>query len=180
MSRGIIGLLATALVLSALVSALQPSQASAKGKVILEFDTMTGVARPYTGAANAIRGVSGGGLPWVIGAGKGRLRQSGELELKVQGVVFDPNDATVIERNLAGLNNQPTFRAIVSCQSIDAAGSAVVVNLTTEEFAATTGPASEGGGSGAIKTRVDLPKPCIAPIVFVTSASGNWFAATGS
>jgi hypothetical protein len=26
---------------------------------------------------------------------------------------------------------------------------------------------------------VDLPSPCIAPIVFVTSPNGAWFAATG-
>jgi len=28
-------------------------------------------------------------------------------------------------------------------------------------------------------TMVGLPQPCIAPIVFVTSPTGAWFAATG-
>ena len=40
---------------------------------VLEFDTMVGVPRPFTGAVNPIRGVPGGGLPWVISFGKGEL-----------------------------------------------------------------------------------------------------------
>ncbi len=47
-------------------------------------------------------------------------------------------------------------------------------------FPATTGPASSGGGNSEIETNVSLPHPCIAPIVFVTSPGGAWFAATGS
>lgn len=180
MSRGIIGLLVTAFALASVLLGLHAPAVSAKGKVILEFDTMTGVPRPYTGSANAIRGVPGGGLPWVIGAGEGKLRDSGELELEVHGVVFDPNDAAVIAAGRAGINTVTDFRAIVSCQSLDPAGNAVVVNLSTGLFPATTGPASEGGGNAEIKARLDLPKPCIAPIVFVTSPTGSWFAATGS
>jgi hypothetical protein len=38
-------------------------------------------------------------------------------------------------------------------------------------------------GDATIKATVDLPDPCVAPIVFVTSgtgsAPGSWFAATG-
>ena len=33
---------------------------------ILEFDTMVGVVRPFTGATNAIRGVPGGGSQTII------------------------------------------------------------------------------------------------------------------
>ena len=58
-------MLAVVLVLSAL--AFNGSVASAKETKIMEFSTMTGVPRPYTGSANMIRGLSGGGLPWVIG-----------------------------------------------------------------------------------------------------------------
>jgi hypothetical protein len=52
-------------------------------------------------------------------------------------------------------------------------------NILTDPFPATTGPASAGGGNAKIEADVSLPQPCIAPIVFVTSAGGSWFAATG-
>ncbi|HHY55390.1 MAG TPA: hypothetical protein GYA08_08130 [Chloroflexi bacterium] len=143
---------------------------------LLEFKTMAGVSRPYTGGANAIRGVSGGGLPWVLKSAKGELRADGTLEVKVKGLVFDPNDPVVIERGLAGQNTVPEFRAIVSCQSVDGNGNATVVNLATAPFPATTGL---GAGDAEIETRLSLPSPCIAPIIFVTNPAGAWFAATG-
>jgi hypothetical protein len=34
-------------------------------------------------------------------------------------------------------------------------------------------------GDAHIGARVTLPEPCIAPIVFVTSPTNAWFAATG-
>lgn len=52
-------------------------------------------------------------------------------------------------------------------------------NILTDPFPATTGPASAGGGNAEIVADVALPQPCIAPIIFVTSGGGNWFAATG-
>ncbi|HAJ35240.1 MAG TPA: hypothetical protein DCL15_06060 [Chloroflexi bacterium] len=143
---------------------------------VLEFKTMAGVSRPYTGGANAIRGVSGGGLPWVLNSAKGELRADGKLEVKVKGLVFDPNDPVVIERGLAGQNTVPEFRAVVSCQSVDGNGNATVINLATAPFPATTGL---GAGDAEIKAYVPLPSPCIAPIIFVTNPAGAWFAATG-
>jgi len=50
---------------------------------ILEFRTMIGVPRPYTGSANAIRVVPGCGLPWVVSSAKGELGADGRLEIKV-------------------------------------------------------------------------------------------------
>jgi hypothetical protein len=34
-------------------------------------------------------------------------------------------------------------------------------------------------GDATIEATVDLPEPCIAPVVFVTSPTNAWFAATG-
>jgi hypothetical protein len=34
-------------------------------------------------------------------------------------------------------------------------------------------------GNAKVEAQLTLPQPCIAPIVFVTSAGGAWFAATG-
>ena len=53
-------------------------------------------------------------------------------------------------------------------------------NLSTAAFPATTGPATAGGGNSDNEATVSLPSPCIAPIVFVTSSGGSWFAATGN
>jgi hypothetical protein len=147
-----------------------------EGEKILAFDTMVGVPRPYTGGDNAIRGVSGGGLPWVIESGKGKLKADGDLEVKVTGLVLDPNDPDVISRGLAGNNPIPEFKAIVSCLSVDGSGDAITVNLTTDPFPATTGV---GGGDADIRAHLDLPDPCIAPIIFVTSPGGAWFSSTG-
>jgi hypothetical protein len=76
-----------------------------------------------------------------------------------------------------GANPVPTFRAVVSCQSI-VGGAAVIVNRVTPPFPATT------TGDAAFKGNVDLPKPCLAPIVFVTAGTGDppgvWFSVTGA
>jgi hypothetical protein len=140
---------------------------------------MVGVPRPYTGATNAIRGLPGGGLPWVIGSGHGELQQSGKLEIELTGLVIDPNDAAAIAAGRAGTNPSPTFKVIVSCQTKDASGAATVANVETGQFTATTGAASAGGGNAEIETQLSLPQPCIAPIIFVASPTGAWFAATG-
>jgi len=35
-------------------------------------------------------------------------------------------------------------------------------------------------GNAKIEARVDLPEPCLAPLVFVTNPGGAWFAVSGS
>ena len=139
-----------------------------KAPKILEFDTMVGVPPALTGAQQPIRGINGGGLPWMVNGASGELKANGHLELAVSGLVFaaGPN---------AGANTVPSFRAIVTCLSSDGS----VVNVATGAFPATTGPASSGGGSAVIETDLALPQPCIAPIVFVTSPGLAWFATTG-
>lgn len=141
---------------------------------ILEFDVMVGLPRPFTrGEGNAIRGVDGGGLPWVIASAEGELETNGDIDVEVEGLVFDPNDPAVIDRGLAGINPVANFKAIVSCLSVDENGDAVIVNVETGLF-----PADMAGNS-EIEDNVDLPSPCIAPIIFVTSPGGAWFSATG-
>lgn len=149
------------------------SNASADEAKLLEFNTMIGVPRPYTGAANAIRGVPGGGLPWVIEFGKGKVSPEGNVDVLIKGLVFDPNDQAVIDRGIGGTNTVPNFRVIVSCLSKDAGGNATTVNVSTGLFPADT------AGNAHIKDTVVLPSPCIAPILFVTSPTGAWFASTG-
>jgi hypothetical protein len=170
---GFFSLVVVLLLSSVFLSAGVPT-AAAGMPTIYEFNTMVGVPRPYTGSANPIRGISGGGLPWVIGSANGELKANGKLEVKVRGLVIDPNDPAAIAAGRAGTNPSPTFIAIVSCLSKDASGAATTVNVQTKAFPATT------TGNSKIEDTVSLPQPCIAPIVFVASPGGAWFAATGN
>ena len=159
------------LALAGVLLLLQSSFVAAKGgPKILEFQTMVGVPQAFTGATNAavIRGVPGGGIPWRLDLGKGELSTGGHLEIKVRGLVLASGGN-------AGNNPVGVFRGLVSCLTSDAA----VVNTPTGDFPATLGPATAGGGNADIEADLNLPNPCIAPIVFVTSGSGSWFAATG-
>ena len=145
--------------------------AGADPGTILKFTTMTPVTGPYVGTANPIRTVPGGGLPWIITAGNGALKSGGHLLVHVRGLVLA--DQAPVPPALRGTNPVPDFEAIVSCQTISAAGAATVTNVSTAPF-----PASNAGNSDIIAT-VNLPHPCIAPIVFVGSSTFGWFAATG-
>ncbi|HEY6314236.1 MAG TPA: hypothetical protein VIY52_26040 [Streptosporangiaceae bacterium] len=147
------------------------SSASADPGAILRFDVMTPVTGPYVGTGNPIRMVPGGGFPWMIGSGQGSLSRDGRLEIHVRGLVLA--DSPAVPANLRGTNPVADFEAIVSCQTITG-GMATVTNVTTGQFPAST------RGNADIRARVNLPHPCIAPIVFVASPAGAWFAATGS
>lgn len=151
----------------------QPAPNSQRVK-ILEFSTMIGVPAAFTGnkAADKTRGIPGGGLPWVVDRAQGVLRADGDLDIRVRGLVLDPNDPAV-PGNRAGTNPVAQFKAVVSCLTVQPDGSTAVMNVSSALF-----PASPEGDC-VIRDTVDLPDPCIAPIVFVTSPGGSWFAATG-
>ncbi len=166
--------LVAALIVSSLWFSLGASSVAASASTITEFNTMVGVPRPYTGSTNAIRGINGGGLPWVISSAHGELHGNGSIEVKVAGLVIDPTDPAAITAGVAGKNPVPAFKAVVSCLSKDASGAAITVNVSTRTFPATS------TGNASIEDTVALPHPCIAPSIFVTSPGGAWFAATGN
>jgi hypothetical protein len=141
-----------------------------RSATVLKFDTMAPVTGPYVGTANPIRGVPGGGLPWIITSARGFLKADGQLRVKVRGLVLA--DQPPVPAALQGTNPIKDFQAIVSCQSIGASNSATIANVTTGDF--TASPA----GDSTITARVDLPNPCIAPIIFVTGP-GIWLAVSG-
>ncbi len=163
--------LAVMALLSMLFFAGSAPAASARNLRILQFDTMVGVPPTLTGTQSQLplRGINGGGLPWMVGSAMGYLTASGQLKVEVQGLVFAAGPNT-------GSNTVPSFRALVSCVRSDGTSD----NILTAAFPATLGPASAGGGDADIETQVTLPQPCIAPIIFVTSPGGAWFAATGN
>jgi hypothetical protein len=165
-------LAALAMIVIGLVPVLAANtSASADPGTILKFDVMTPVTGPYVGTANPIRMVPGGGLPWMITTGTGSLSRDGRLQIHVRGLVLA--DSPAVPANLRGTNPVADFEAIVSCQTITGS-MATVTNVSTGQF-----PASPRGNAD-IRARVKLPEPCIAPIVFVASPTGAWFAATGS
>lgn len=173
MKKIVLSTLALSLVLSVFLFGGSVSTVSADESKVLQFNTMIGVPRPFTGATNAIRGVPGGGLPWVIEFGKGKLSPDGSVDVLVKGLVFDPNDQAVIDRGRAGINTVPNFKVIVSCLSKDADGNPITVNVSTGLFPA------DSEGNALINDNVALPSPCIAPILFETNPGGAWFASTG-
>lgn len=131
---------------------------------------MVGVSPPYTGATNPIRGINGGGAPWVIGDAEFRVRTGGRVDVEFEGLVIGPGGPAAI----VGTNPALTQKVIVSCLSTDAAGAPTTVNSSSETFDVTA------EGNADVRVHVDLPSPCIAPIIFVTSVGGSWFAASGA
>jgi hypothetical protein len=135
-----------------------------KIQTVLEFETMVGNFGPFIGAQNLIRGVPAGGAAWVVlGGAVGQLTLDGQLNVEVRGLVLDSTH----------MNPVPNFRGLVSCLSIGDDGEVSTVNISTEDFPADT------DGNSTITAAVELPSPCFAPIIFVTSPGGAWFSITG-
>jgi hypothetical protein len=145
---------------------------SSLGRRVLRFGTMAAVVGPYVGPDHPIREVPGGGLPWQIDEAHGVLRAGGRLRIEVEGLVLLADDP--VPADLQGTNPVPFFRGLVSCETIDAEGDAVTTNVSTDPFPATA------SGDAEILDTVSLPSPCFAPVVFVTSPTGQWFSVTGN
>lgn len=142
---------------------------SADPGTVIKFDTVAPVTGLFVGTSDPIRDVPGGGFPWMITGATGLLQSDGHLLVHVRGLVLA--DHAPVPPSLQGTNPIANFRAVVSC--LDPA-TAMPANVSTGLF-----PASSDGDS-TINAMVNLPSPCVAPIVFVTSPGGAWFAATGA
>ena len=132
---------------------------------------MMPVTGPYTRTANPIRGVPGGGLPWIITAGNSALKSDGRLLEHVRGVVL-------ADQAPVPLTPQGTTRSRSSTPSSAARPSAPPERPPSPTSAPPRFPASTVGNAD-INATVSLPHPCIAPIVFAASPVFGWFAATG-
>ena len=151
----------------ALVLIVGASAGGGSNKTELSFKTMVGTVAPYLGAANAIRGISGAGAPWSLDEANGKLKANGDLRVMVKGLVITATDS----------NPSADFRAVVSCLS-SSNGAATTVNTVSEPFPATA------TGNAKFEGHLNLPSPCLAPIVFVTNGVGDppgvWFSITGA
>src|SRR4029077_13740588 len=116
---------------------------------------------PVSGSAVAPatdRGITGGGIPWMIASGSGSVDRQGDVSVTVQGLVLVKT----------GKNPIPMFEAVVSCVTPDG-----VMSVETTPFDAT-------GGNSTINATVNLPHPCKDPVVFVggtpPGSTFHWFA----
>ena len=168
MRKALIPLLGLALAVTLAAPAL--GLGGGDGRKVLDAKVLGAVSEPYTGSANAIRSVPGGGLPWEIGSGNADLRADGRLHVEVEGLVLARR--APVPAALQGTNPVEQFKAIVSCLTTTS-GAATTTNVSTPLVSAST------GGDAEIDTAVDLPSPCFAPIVFVTTSGGAWLAVSG-
>jgi hypothetical protein len=141
-----------------------------RGGAILRFDTMAPVDGPFVGTDHPVRTLAGGGLPWELRRARGELRRDGRLDVKVEGLVLARK--APVPANLQGTNPIAQMRAVVSCLTPDAPADG--------EIRATDLVPASPQGDLRIRTRVDLPHPCVAPVVFITSPANQWFAVTGA
>jgi len=138
---------------------------------ILRFNSMYAVdgafLTPDGATEPTIRDIVGDYQSWKINKFiKGVLFSDGKLIIQVRGLIFGNNDP----------NDETQFRALVSCLTNDN-GLIVTKNVITAPFP--TGPE----GNANIKAHLQLPRPCVAPIVMILNGNpldGNaWFAVSG-
>ena len=101
----------------------------------------------------------------------GELKANGHVKIEVRGLVVADRDDVPPEDRM--INPHPYFRGRISCLTVNGHGRPDIVNVSTA-----LAPANILGDAD-IEDTVDLPRPCIAPIVFVAAPRGQWLAATG-
>ena len=147
------------------------SRESHQGAALIAFESMYGVDGPFVGDGFPVRDIPGDELPWVVKSARGRLDTDGHLTLKIQGLVFADDEE--VPADIRGINDESEFRAAVSCWT-EEGDSIVTRNVITGGFPATR------SGNSTIRTTIDLPNPCVAPVVMVLAGSEmKWFAVTG-
>jgi hypothetical protein len=169
MRKTLVLLLGLAAIAALAVPAL--GQGGGDGRKVINANVLAPVVEPYTGATNSIRGIPGGGLPWQLQSGTAVLHAGGQLRIQVKGLVLARR--APVPANLQGTIPFTQLEGIVSCLTTPDGTTATTANITTPLFDVTP------RGSGGLETTVALPSPCFAPIIFVASPTGAWFASTG-
>ena len=167
-----LSVIATVAIVAAPLLAANPG-----GRPLFTVNSFAGVSGVYVGSANPLRGIPGGGFPWVLSEGKATLAANGRLDVEVEGLVIDPSNVTAQEKGIAGINPLKYFFATVSCL----APAGTTTHVDTVAFPATT------TGNATIEQTIALPGSCFAPLVFVrgsvngdsTTPTGPWFAVSG-
>jgi hypothetical protein len=158
--------------LCVLYCAAAPAAAQTAPK-ILSFQTMYGVDGPFLQSKHhPIRGVRGDELPWEIESADGSVDTEGHVVIHVRGLVFKDDPSVPV--NLRGKNDADEFRALVSCITEVSEDDVKRTRTLTQGFPATQ------QGDADIDATIELPNPCVAPIVFILPGDERlWFAVTG-
>ena len=139
-------------------------------RILLAFNSMFGVDAPFLGNTNPVRGFDGDTDPWSIRNGTGTLDTSGNVAVLIKGLVFSDNpDPTLI-----GKNDEDEFRAVVSCMTVGEDGTTV-----SESSVTTPGFHANSAGNATIRAQVELPDPCLEPVILIIGDEGEWLAVTG-
>jgi hypothetical protein len=142
-----------------------------EARLLQTFDVMYGVDGPFVGDGFPMRGIPGDELPWTVRDARGRLDTDGHLTIKVRGLVFTNDPEVPVE--LQGKNDEAQFRGAVSCLT-EEGDQVTTVNVITRGFAASV------SGDSSIRDTVNLPNPCVAPVIMVLAGSEDkWFAVAG-
>ena len=143
MRKAILAVIGLAAVAALMAPAL--GLGSADGRKVLDAKVLGAVSEPYTGGANAIRGVSGGGLPWEIGDASADLRADGRLHVEVDGLVLARR--APVPANLQGTNPVPQFGAVVSCLTTVGGAATTARPCSATDLQLRPALVASGGGS---------------------------------
>lgn len=127
----------------------------------------------HADSATSVRGTPAGRLPWALDDGWSSIGEDGHLVARVRGLVLAHHELVPVA--LQGTNPFPWITIVVSCLALRPDSIADYVSIRTGEFEMTR------SGNADIDARLSLPRPCIAPVVLITSPSGTsqrWLAAT--
>ena len=125
---------------------------------VLDVKTMIGVVPPYVGSPTNAALTRGIQRPAWLADRPGQEQAGEQRRSRGRGRGARPRAAQDRIRC-------PRSRRSSAALSIDSNGQASTVNQVTDAF-----PATMPGGDAEFDGSVSLPSPCIAPIVFVTTA----------
>jgi hypothetical protein len=139
-------------------------------RILLAFSSMFGVDAPFLGHTNPVRGFDGDDQPWIVRNAIGTLDTNGNLSVLIKGLVFTDNP----DPSLIGKNDEDEFKAVLSCMTVGEDGTTV-----TESSVTTPGFHATSSGNAVIRSQVELPDPCLEPVILIIGDEGEWLAVTG-
>jgi hypothetical protein len=166
------------LLVSALLAAALPMLAVSGSKshgLVLGIKNMYPVSGAFVQELNTtepnMRGIPGDSKAWKINkAIKGQLFSTGRLVIQVRGLV--PGDDTP--------NSESEFRAAVSCLTVGNDPNDPQTQIVETANALTSGFPTGPDGNAVIRAKLNLPSPCVAPVVMILNGAGSaWLAVTG-
>ena len=136
---------------------LFPFAASAQAPLV-RFDSGIGVNPLRAGPApNTVRGVSPGGIPWVISRLTADIKTDGRISVDGRGLLLAGGDGI-------GTNGNQSVRARLFCGSV--MSDSVLVPLEPN------GDFSIDGSLAPVP-----PTPCTNPVLLIVNTGNAWFAA---